>query len=179
MATSCIALSPSRLHVALHRRRPQPPRAPALRQSPAREAQKAKRPGLPVPLFPVRRPPAEMANVARSPGQLQHEASASSLPRMQKGRAASRACSLEKGAPLHACALSASRTNRATTSCPSARRRYGNVSSISHSLSRHRTARRNRRRSTSLVVAIPGSPSSSSPRPEISPRRRSPPQCPR
>jgi len=91
MATSCIALSPSRLHVALHRRRPQPPRAPALRQSPAREAQKAKRPGLPVPLFPVRRPPAEMANVARSPGQLQHEASASSLPRMQKGQPVSRA----------------------------------------------------------------------------------------
>jgi len=43
------------------------------------------------------------------------------------------------------------------TSCPSARRRYGTVSSISHPLSRHRTARRNRRRSTSLIVAIPGS----------------------
>ncbi|KAG2654344.1 hypothetical protein PVAP13_1NG486738 [Panicum virgatum] len=105
MATSCIALSPSRLHVALHRRRPQPPRAPALRQSPAREAQKAKRPGLPVPLFPVRRPPAGMANVAHSPGQLQHEASASSLPRMQKGQAVSHAmqCMPPVPPPCRAC----------------------------------------------------------------------------
>ena len=152
-----------------------------LQSEPSRSTSSTRRPSAQASLRPCSPAGAPLQSwpTWRNPGQLQHEASASSLPRMQKGRAASRACSLEKGAPLQACAPSASRTNRATTSCPSARRRYGNVSSISHSLSRHRTTRRNRRRSTSLVVAVPGSPNSSSPRPTISPRRRSFPQCPR